>query len=215
MSEIIEAVKRGDAAEVARLLDSDRSLLRASENGVSAILLAVYHGKKEIARLFIDRGAELTFHDAIAAGEIERARRMLDDDPSLLDSRSTDGYPALGLAIFFGQREFAKELIARGADVNQQAQNAQRVAPLHAAAAVRDHEIVQMLLERGADANARQQSDYTPMHTAAGRGDRVMAELLLRFGAEKHPVGSDGLTPADVAAGHSQNEIATWLRGLT
>ena len=215
MSEIIDAVKRGDFADVARLLDADRSLLRASENGVPVILLAVYHGKKEIARLFVDRGAELTFAEAIAVGEVERAREMLDAEPALLDSRSPDGYPALGLAVFFGQREFARELIARGADVNQPADNTQRVAPVHAAAAAGDHETLALLLERGADANARQSSDFTPMHTAGSRGDRAMAELLMRFGAERLPVASDGTTPADVAASRGHDAFATWLRGLT
>ena len=215
MSEIIDAVKRGDDAEVARLLDADRSLLRASENGVPAILLAVYHGKKEIAQLFVDRGAQLSFAEAIAVGEVERARRQLAADATLLDSRSPDGFPALGLAIFFGQPEFARELIERGADVNQPADNAQRVAPVHAAAAVGDHETLALLLERGADANARQSSDFTPMHTAGSRGDRAMAELLMRYQAERLPVASDGSTPADVAASRGHHEFADWLRALT
>ena len=63
MTELIDAVKAGDVEQVARMLDEDASLLSAKDaNGVSAVLLAMYRGKPEIAQLFIDRGAELDLH---------------------------------------------------------------------------------------------------------------------------------------------------------
>lgn len=215
MSELIEAVKRGDGAAVERLLDADPSLVHESENGASAVLLAIYYGKPEIVRLFLARGRELTFPEACAVGDTDLVQRMLARDPSLLQSRSPDGFPSLGLAIFFRHSELARYLIAQGADVNAAAQNAQRVAPVHAAAAVQDHEILRMLLERGADANARQQSNFTPMHTAASRGDIEMAKLLLRFGARADDRTEGGETPADVALGHGHPEFGEWLRSVT
>jgi uncharacterized protein len=215
MSDIIEAVKRGDGAAVQRLLDSDPSLVRAAENGVSAILLAVYYGKPEMVRLFLERGAELTFYEACAVGDADLAKRLLAGDPSLLHARSPDGFPAVGLAIFFRHRDLARFLIEQGADVNAAAQNAQRVAPVHAAAAVQDHEILRMLLERGADPNARQQSDFTPMHTAAGRGDIEMAKLLIEFGGRTNDKTAEGATPADVAIGHGHPEFAEWIGSVT
>ena len=212
MSAFIDAVKAGDATEVNRQLDADPKLLRAKdEKGVSAILLAMYHGKRDIARLLVARGADLSFHEACAAGETDRAQEMLKSDPALLDTRSADGYPPLGLAIFFGNRDLAKFLIAHGADVNAAADNAQRVAPVHAASAVCDHELLTMLLDRGADANARQQMDYTPLHTAASRGDVVMAKLLLDRGADPHVKGSDGMSVADIARKYGHPEFAAWI----
>ena len=211
MNEFIDAVKAGDVALVESLIEADRNVLQSTdENGVSAILLALYHGKRDVARLLIDRGAELSFHDACAAGETERARQILRRDPALLNSRSADGYPPLGLAIFFGNRELAKFLIESGADVNAAADNAQRVAPVHAAAAVRDHEILAMLLDRGADPNARQQMDFTALHTAASRGDVEMAILLLERGADAAVRTTDGLSIADIARKYGQSEFFEW-----
>ncbi|HUP46199.1 MAG TPA: ankyrin repeat domain-containing protein [Thermoanaerobaculia bacterium] len=210
MSDFLDAVKGGDASAVRAFLDRDGSLAGQGENGVSPVMLALYHGRRDIARLLIERGAALSFHDACAAGENDRARAMLREDPSLLDRRAPDGYPPLGLAIFFGNRELATLLIAEGADVNAAADNPQRVAPVHAAAAVRDHEILRLLLDRGADPDARQQMDYTPLHTAASRGDREMAELLLARGADRGAIGSDGMTVAGLAAKYGQHEFAQW-----
>ena len=125
--ELIEAIQKNDAARVAALLDEDRSLLKAKAGNVSAILLAIYHGHPEMATLFVDRGADPSFGEAVALGDADRARRMLESNPSLLHSYTEDGYPAAGLAIFFRHPALARELIERGADVNAAARNEQRL----------------------------------------------------------------------------------------
>lgn len=208
---LFEAIRTNDAAAIASLLDGDPSLLSARQNGVTPILFALYNGHGELAPVFIGRGASLTFCDACAIGEMSQALRMLDDDPALLDAYSEDGFPPVGLAIFFRHPELARALIERGADVNAAARNAFRVAPLHAAAAVRDAETMQLLIDRGADVNARQQLGYTALHTAAQHGDEAMLDLLLAAGADPRAAGEDGKTPGDLAAAHGHLEIAKRL----
>ncbi|HEX8153282.1 MAG TPA: ankyrin repeat domain-containing protein, partial [Thermoanaerobaculia bacterium] len=149
MHELFGAIKSGDAEAVEGLLDREPGLVDAVQDGVTAILWALYVGKRELARLLVERGASVSFPEAAALGELERVRVMLEENPALLDERSADGYPPLGLAIFFGQPDVARLLIERGADVHAQAANAQRVAPLHAAAAVCDRDLVRLLLDRG------------------------------------------------------------------
>lgn len=146
---LFDAIRRGDAAAVSALLDADPALLTAKENGVSAILLAMYYGHPEIAQLFAGRGATLSIHEAAAVGDEASVRRLLDADPSLLDAFSEDGFPPLGLAIFFRHPALARVLIERGADVSAPSRNTQKVAPLHAAAAVADRDTIALLLARG------------------------------------------------------------------
>ena len=213
MSDFLNALKTGNLETVTQFLESDPAIMGKSENGVSPVLLALYHGQRDAARLLIDRGAPLSFHDACAAGVNDLARRMLRDDPSLLNRHSDDGYPPLGLAIFFGNRELAKVLVDEGADVNTPSANAQKVAPLHAAAAVCDLEMMRILLDRGADPDARQQMGYTPLHTAASRGDIEMAKLLLSYGGTRDTRGEDGLSVGDVARQRGKNEFAAWWEG--
>src|SRR5438128_93365 len=116
--QLIQAIQRGNASRVAELLDADRSLLGARAGNVSAVLLAVYYQHPEIARLFVERGAELNFAEACAVGDEARALALLDADPSLLERRTDDGFPPLGYAIFFRHPALARALIERGADVN-------------------------------------------------------------------------------------------------
>jgi ankyrin repeat protein len=208
---LFDSIRDNDAASIAPLLDADPSLLAARLNGITPILFAVYNGHAELARLFVERGAAMSFAEACALGETAVALRMLDADPALLNAYSEDGFPPLGLAIFFRHPDLARALIERGADVNAAARNAVRVAPVHAAAAVRDSATMRLLLDRGADVNARQQSGYTPLHTAAQLGDADLLELLLGRGADPRAKSDDGKTPADLAASQGHSEIVKRL----
>lgn len=214
MSEFTEAIKQGNADRVAELADGDPSLLRATENGVTPILFAIYNGKADIAQLLVEHGAPVSFAEAVALGDEARVDAMLADDPDVLSTRSTDGFTVVGLAIFFRHPELARHLIERGADIHAAAENAMRVAPVHAAAGVCDRETMAVLLARGADPNARQQMDVTPLHGAASRGDVEMAKLLLSHGAERDARASDGMTPAAVARKYGKVEFAEWLDSL-
>lgn len=211
MDELFDAIRRGDVAGIRSLLDRDPSLASARSNGVSAVLTALYHGQNDVARLLAGRGASIDFPEACALGDLERVRTMLDANPALLDARSADGFPPLGLAIFFRQPGVAKFLIERGADVNAAAANAQKVAPVHAAAAVRDIASMKLLLEHGADPNARQQMDVTPLHGAASRGDVDMARLLLAHGARADAKMSDGTSVSALATRYNQPAFAEWF----
>ena len=211
MNDLFDAIRRGDAEAVKSLVDGDPKLASARMNNVSAVLTSLYHGQNEIARLLVERGASIDFPEACALGDLEHVRTMLAANASLLDARSADGFPPIGLAIFFRQPEVAKFLIEHGADVNAPADNAQKVAPVHAAAAVRDVATMRLLLERGADPNAVQQMDVTPLHGAAGRGDIEMAKLLLTHGARPDATMSDGTSIAALAVKYNQAAYAEWF----
>jgi ankyrin repeat protein len=212
--ELIESIRNGDVARVAALLDADRALLGARAGSVSAIVFAVYNQHPEVAQLFVERGAELSFAEACAAGDERRALELLGRDPSLIHQRSEDGFPPVGYAIFFRHPALARALIERGADVNAAADNAARVAPVHAAASVGDVETMRLLIARGADVNARQQMGFTPLHAAAGNGDVEMAKLLVASGADRHARTDDGKDAAAIAAERGRAEFVAWLNGL-
>jgi ankyrin repeat protein len=203
--ELFAAIRNSDAAAVSALLDEDRGLLDATSHDITPVLFAIYHGHRELARLFVERGAQLSPAELAALGD----RRALDGD---LAAYSKDGFPLLGLAIFFRHPDLAREMIERGADVNARARNQAGVMPVHAAAAVRDVATMRLLLDRGADVNARQQLSFTPLHEAANNGDEAMVDLLLARGADAQAKSDDGKTPADIAAERGHAKLAERLR---
>ena len=71
--EFFAAIRTGDAATLKAMLDADPSLVNAkNEQGQSPVLAAVYSGRSEIRDALIARGAHLEFHEAAAAGQLER-----------------------------------------------------------------------------------------------------------------------------------------------
>src|SRR5438105_10113027 len=98
----IDAIKAGEFDRVKSMVSADPTLLDArARTGESAILTAVYRGQKAIVNLLVSRGAPMTLCEAAAAGEVERAERLLEEGAAT-DGYSDDGWTALHLAAFFG-----------------------------------------------------------------------------------------------------------------
>jgi len=67
--------------------------------------------------------------------------------------------------------------------------------PLHYAALIDDLDAARLLIEAGADPNARDKANFTPLHFAAQQNSARVAELLLARGAEIDPQDAYGDTP--------------------
>lgn len=153
---------------------------------MSDVLQAVYRGDREEAERLAS-ARELDVFEAAALGRTERLQTLLDEEPERANAWADDGFQPLGLASFFGHVDAARLLVERGAEVNSASRNSMKVMPLHSAVATQDpearYELAKLLLEAGADANARQQDEFTPLMAADQHGDQRLRELLVEHGA--------------------------------
>ena len=148
---------------------------------------ALYEGKTEEARAIADARSDLDVFESAAIGNVERLSALLDDDPSLVNAWSEDGFTPLHFAAFFGHPPAAKLLAERGADLEARSTNEQfalDAMPLHSAAAAGQREVCEVLLDAGADVNAVQHGGYTPLLEARQNGNEELAQLLLERGAD-------------------------------
>jgi ankyrin repeat protein len=214
-AQFLEAVKKGDRAAVDRMLEADPSLASAKdENGTSAVLLAHYYGKADVAAALLSRSPALDVFEAATAGDAKRVVVLVDTDRSLANAVARDGYSPLGLASFFKRRDVVKVLLERGAQPSVPSRD-QGFTPLHSAVATdageATAEIVRLLLEAGADPNAKSHEGGTPLHSAAFTGDLEIAELLLAYGADPITTGPKGQTALDIARDRRNVEVAALL----
>lgn len=117
-------------------------------------------------------------------GDAAAISDMLSSDPSLLNTRDTDGSTPLHCAAWKGHVEAVAALLAAGAEVNAHNQNGHwGTTPLHAAAHANQREIVALLLAHGAEVNAKDQEGRTPLQHTEFHKAKAAAKLLTEHGA--------------------------------
>ncbi len=110
----------------------------STKEAMTALFAAAGHGNIEIAKMLIEKGAEIN------AGNLSR------------------GFTALYIAVENSHHDMVTFLIERGANINVQAEYGW--TPLHRAIANGDYSMVELLIEKGANVNAvGTGDDITPL----------------------------------------------------
>jgi ankyrin repeat protein len=210
---------------VENLIDKHPEHINARGGTMMTSLVAALHGKHfEIAELLHRYGADVDVWDDLKNTLLRQAcfkGRVLDNVDIVqwllnhgadVNARGTKRCAPLYCAAWAGQLPICRMLIEHNANIFDRM--ACGLSPLHAAArhGTEDHvNIMQVLLDHGADPNARDGAGSTPLHsvdTLPVEGTRV----LLKRGATIDAEDNQGNTPLQVALKYGRDDIATCLR---
>lgn len=141
-----EAAAFGRVDRLQQLIDQDRSAANEwSDDGFSALHLAIFGGQEETARCLVDNGADL---EALSRHETIVVR-------------------PLHTAAFVQSPALAEILLDAGADPNGRAEH--DFTALHSAAQNNDAELARLLLDRGGDPSLETDAGKTPADLATGK----------------------------------------------
>ena len=241
--QLIQAVKNGDAPAVRALVERGAGVDARQGDGATALHWAAHLNDLEAADLLIRAGADVDATNdlgvtplwvATTAGGAAMVAKLLEAraDPDI--APDTGGTPLM-IAARQGNAVAVRALLAHGADMDAR-EGAQGQTALMWAVARRHPQVVEVLLEVGADPHARtkssrrhvllccqkslgktegtvwiEQGGFTPLLFAARHGAAAAAELLVAAGAPVDDTAAIGTTPLVVAAQYGFHEVAAVL----
>jgi len=174
---------------------------------------AVRAGKVAEVSAVVAANPTLAIFAAALSGDVAVLENLLTGNRSLVTAVSPDGWLPLHLAAHFGKEEAARVLLNKGADVSARSTNALTNTALHAAAAGRAVGVAKLLIDHGANVNARQQAGWCPLHAAAQNGDVALAKLLIDAGADVGVRADNQQRPLDLALLKGQQAMVDLLEG--
>jgi ankyrin repeat protein len=214
---LMKSVKTSDAATVKRLLSAGVNPNVKDSSGVTPLMIASIRGDLEIAKLLLDAGAEVNATDDIGKTALADAIRfqekavielLLDRGANLSFKEKYTGWTLLHLVADRPDMDADIVKIVLDRSPNVDVRDKHGVTPLKMAAA-NNHFILEALIKRGADVNAKSNRGSTPLMSAIGAASAM--KLLIAHGADVNAKNDDGWTPLELALLNGCPEIIRLL----
>ncbi|HBI44729.1 MAG TPA: hypothetical protein DDY78_18035 [Planctomycetales bacterium] len=215
---IHDAARKGDVAEVKRLLEQDPKLAnleqsRSKNNGVTPLHYAAEEGHKAAAKVLLAFGARVDARGSYGTAlELAVFNSHPDVAELLLDKGARlDIFTASGL----GKTDLIERLLIVDKKFVKAVDSDGQTA-LHWAAYTGHKGVAELLLDNGAKVdqkmtNSCRRHTGTPLHYAAWAGSKEVAELLLEHGAVVDARDDCEQTPLHTAAYNNHRAVAEVL----
>jgi ankyrin repeat protein len=227
----------GNEATITLLRQSGADFDARDSRGLALLAYAVLENRTKLVKLLLDCGADADvkaiceLQDGKAIYELQGTTNEDTRDPIIKQllqkgasfevltglGSKTNVKGRLERAIVSGSENVVRLLLALGADLEERMTfDAYKMTPLLCAAFYGKLAIVKLLLEKGADVNARVEEGWTVLHCVAVSGDAGVLQILLDNGA-LHLIdvtatrGDPGDTPLHRAAEWNRLAVAQML----
>jgi ankyrin repeat protein len=180
---LARAASSGDLAAVRDALARGADPLRRGRDGMHPVEEALSAGQDEAVLAMVEAGADLeeVLPQAVSHGRLDLARKLLEEGkPSKKALRQVWVTPNL-----YEDPSLVKLLLDRGASATKGPAGMRGWTPLLFAAGAGNVESVRLLLDAGADPNARAPAGQTPLVMAAERGEPGQAAAVIRLLLER------------------------------
>jgi ankyrin repeat protein len=218
VSQFLRAAMRGDVDAVRSALDAGMDADAQSAKGMTALMCSAWQGDHvEVARLLLDRGADLTVRQefsgwtALTFAAVNGKQQCLDlffERGATLDEPAGD-WKALMFAVQYRSRATARTMLEHGADPN--ARDDDERTPLMRAARNSDAELVPVLLAAGAEVDLVDTNGMSALHHACTKANVPNVHALLEAGAGRALEDAAGRTPRAVAEELGKKKIVAAL----
>jgi len=189
------AARAGQAAAAHELIEAGANVNARTDEGVTPLFMAVKSGSVQVCELLrlqrVDLKAQADdgdtpLHVAARAGRAHVCLWLLDHGAAVDARDGKRGSTALHVAARAGHILVMQTLLVHGAAID--AMTGDGLSPLHGAASAGQLTAVALLIDRGANVNAKyrfvnkkgQQLQVSPVHLAANRGHLLIAKLLVK-----------------------------------
>jgi ankyrin repeat protein len=188
---LIQAAESGDTSAVLSLLEAGANINATDETGRTAVMAATHTNQVEAVRTLIDTGADINILDhrldnpflyASAEGLYEIVKLAIE---AKADTRLANrfGGTALIPAAKCGHVEIVQELLTltdvEVNHINNLGWTALLEAIILSDGGERHQQIVQLLVDHGANSNIPDKNGITPLAHARARGFREIEQILL------------------------------------
>jgi len=179
--------------DVAELLIAKGAIVNVRGNSNTPLHLAARNGRTALVELLLNKGADINANDNQGYTPLGRAMEGKHSKVIAL-LREHGAKESLHDVVIAGDIDAVKRFLSEGCDVNSR--DSLGLTPLHLAAMHGHTDIMELLIAKGADLEARDQHwGNTPLLHATPYGRTEAVRLLLEKGANIEARDGHGLTP--------------------
>jgi ankyrin repeat protein len=167
------------------VFEANPSLIETDSNGNTPLHVAVYDGREEEVKTFVNKGMDV-------------------------NRQNYDGQTPLYIACERGMTRMAHYLLKNGANPN--IPSVDGATPVHIAAAGGFNEVINILASNGAFINSQDDAGDTPLHYAVRESQESSVDFLVaKCRADPNLRNDDAETPYQMASCLTETKIAKFL----